>query len=400
MKDKVMRRANNRETTNFEAFKIYSTVLGGDQLYLSAAVTRQTEQSHLLTERLYTELLGRLVRDGYEIIHERIFASLQYHHQIIAARAAALRAHGLDASSPLTFIQGHPAHGRGLAGVQMRAFRPNRAGDSVRTIYEGDFPVGKSWVRNGASFQIVQNMYGESDTADRYHESCEMFDRTQKILQQNGASFKNVLRTWIYLSKILDWYGEFNRARNARFTEYGLLGLSEKENTEAEQIYLPASTGILGENPHGAASTMDVFAVAPDSRNITITHSSGVQQKSPYRYGSAFSRAMTLKEADVTHILLSGTASIDEHGKTAFTDDVREQIRKTFHVVQALIDKEGASLGDINEATVFLKEGKDLETYWRVADEFGVPDFPAILLIADVCRADLLFEIDAAVAFA
>ncbi|MBN1464378.1 hypothetical protein JXA02_01360 [candidate division KSB1 bacterium] len=387
----------NRTTANFETFKIFSTILGGDQLYLSAA-TQHPEKSELLTERIYAEIAARLARDGFQIIHERIFASLQHHPSIIKARATVMQAHGFSAASPLTFIQGHPVKGRGLAGVQIRAFKPSRAGDSVRTIYEGEIPVGKSWVRNGASFQIVQNMHGSAGSSDHYHESCEMFDRTQRVLQQDGTSFKNVLRTWIYLSNILDWYGEFNRARNARFTEYGILGLSEKENTEAEQIYLPASTGILGENPDGAVSTMDVFAVA-DARNISIAHTSGVQQKSPYRYGSAFSRAMTLKEADVTHILLSGTASIDEHGKTAHVDDVRQQIRKTFQVVQALIEKEGATLSDINEATVFLKDAQDLQTYWDVAAEFGLLDLPAILLIADVCRADLLFEIDAAVAF-
>jgi enamine deaminase RidA (YjgF/YER057c/UK114 family) len=108
---------------------------------------------------------------------------------------------------------------------------------------------------------------------------------------------------------------------------------------------------------------------------------------------------MTLKESDVTHILLSGTASIDEHGKTVYQNDMRAQIRKTFHVVQALIEKEGATLADINEATVFLKDEKDIDLYWEVAEELNVVDLPAIFMVADVCRADLLFEIDAAIAY-
>ena len=68
-------------------------------------------------------------------------------------------------------------------------------------------------------------------------------------------------------------------------------------------------------------------------------------------------------------------------------------------IAEALIEKEGATLAHINEATIFLKEKKDLEVYQQVAEEFDLSDLPAILLVADVCRSDLLFEIDAAVAY-
>jgi enamine deaminase RidA (YjgF/YER057c/UK114 family) len=388
-----------RTVHEFEFYKIYSTLLGGNQIYISAAITDNAVDAAISTEKVYYEILAQLKTGGFEIVHERIFASLEYRETILSARGQAFITHGLSADTPLTFIQGHPIKARGLAGIQIRAFKPTQESDKVWTIFEDGKPVGRGWSRNGAQFSMLQDIYGDPSQADRYHEAGDMFDRAQRILEQDGLGFENVLRTWIYLSKILDWYGEFNRARNARFTEYGILGHSEKENTEAEQIYMPASTGILGENPHNAAGTMDVLAVSPDSENISLAHTTGVQQMSPYRYGSAFSRAMTLKENDVTHILLSGTASIDEHGKTVFLDDTKKQIRKTFEVVEALIEKEGATLQDINEATVFLKSDDDIELYWQTAEKFGVTDLPAIFIVADVCRADLLFEIDAAIAW-
>ncbi|RPI00623.1 MAG: hypothetical protein EHM72_08720 [Calditrichaeota bacterium] len=377
-------------------YKIFLTVLGGNQAFITASVTDQHPPAEL-SARIYHHLLSLIQHHHFEILHERIFADLNDEAVIKAARNKAFAEFHLDAKMPLTFIQGRPVQGKGLAGVQIRAFAPTAKDDGVWLIQHQDAAVGRRWRRNGNDFYMLQNIFGNPDISDRYLQSCDMYDRAQEILLSQDLSFKNVLRTWIYLSAILDWYGEFNRARNTRFTEFGLLGLSEKENTEAEYIYLPASTGILGENPMAAAAAMDIFAVSPAAR-LQIAHTSGVQQKSPYRYGSAFSRAMTMKEEDVTHILLSGTASIDEHGKTVYLDDSVGQIRKTVEVVQALILHEGATLQDIHEATVFFKDADDLEKYWPIAEQFGINDLPAVFIIADVCRDDLLFEIDAAIA--
>ena len=97
----------------------------------------------------------------------------------------------------------------------------------------------------------------------------------------------------------------------------------------------------------------------------------------------------------MTRVLVSGTAAIDEKGVSLLRDDVRGQIHKTLDVVEALIGQEGASLADICDATVFLKCREDAETYWRVAEERGLSKMPAVCVAADVCRAELLFEMDA-----
>ena len=391
--------ATKRAVRTLENFKIYKTLLGGNQLYITASITNFPSNAKELSFNVYSELIMHLKADNFKIIHERIFAGLEFLDEIIAERSQVFLANGFDDNLPYTFIQGNPIYGSGLAGIQIRAFKPTGIDGKVETIFEGALPVGRKWSRAGAHFVMLQNIFGDLKSIDRYHQACDMFDRTQKILEQESLTFQHVLRTWIYLAGILDWYGEFNRARNARFAEFGLLGQSEKENREAEQIYLPASTGILGENPIGAVGTMDVLAMPSNQKNVSIAHTSGTDQKSPYRYGSAFSRAMTLKESDITHILLSGTASIDEHGKTVFIDNAAEQIRKTLTVVQSLIREEGATLQDINEATVFFKKPEDYDSYEQVIEDFDNIEIPTIFIVADVCRDDLLFEIDAAIAF-
>jgi enamine deaminase RidA (YjgF/YER057c/UK114 family) len=223
-----------------------------------------------------------------------------------------------------------------------------------------------------------------------------MFRQAERLLRSHGASYRDVARTWIYIDDILGWYDEFNHARNRCYSDVGFLG-NPSDEEQAERLFLPASTGIAGKNPAGASAVMDVFAVHGNSGgSIRMRPISGTRQRSPFRYGSAFSRAMVVEEPDLKLILVSGTASIDEEGKTVFAGDAAAQIRHTLDVVSALIAGEGASLQDLCEATVFLKRSGDFPLYLEEAGRFGISEAPSVNIVADVCRADLLFELDAA----
>jgi enamine deaminase RidA (YjgF/YER057c/UK114 family) len=105
---------------------------------------------------------------------------------------------------------------------------------------------------------------------------------------------------------------------------------------------------------------------------------------------------MVVEEPDNKLILVSGTASIDEEGKSVFIGDTAAQIRQTLNVVSALISTEDATLQDLCEATVFLKNRKDYPTYLKIAEEMGISNLPSVNVVADVCRDELLFELDAA----
>ena len=48
------------------------------------------------------------------------------------------------------------------------------------------------------------------------------------------------------------------------------------------------------------------------------------------RYGSAFSRGMRIDLNGLSILLISGTASIDNEGKTVHVGDLRAQTRRTF----------------------------------------------------------------------
>ncbi len=393
---------SKRTVEQHSAFTIYTTFVNQNQLYISAPVTDKNADPIVTYAEIFRRILDILMQERMQIVHERLLGSNSLFAEIVKTRDEILHEKGIDKDLPFTYIQGQPCWGEGIAGIQIRAVAPRQPGDKVWTIYDQNIPCGRGWNRNGAAFLMLHGIHDikknpEADNS-REQQTSRMFDRTERILQEASGSYKNVVRTWIFLADILDWYGEFNKVRNAKYQQFGFIADSTGK-VETEQIYLPASTGIEGANPYNAAVVMDVLAVIPKSgASITVEPTSGVKQKSPFRYGSAFSRAMSIREPNTNIILVSGTASIDEQGKSVHLGDTRLQILKTIEVVDALINEEKASLKDICDATVFLKKLEDFEIYQQTAIECGLEGIPAVCVIADVCRDELLFELDATVA--
>jgi enamine deaminase RidA (YjgF/YER057c/UK114 family) len=374
--------------------------VGEDQLHITASVRDQDAEVGRAAHDIYREVARVLKAGDMRTVHERVFGSLDSRDEILAVRDGVLRAGGIGPERPITFIQGRPLWGRGLAGVQIHAVRPPESFDQIANIVDERGAVcGHSWTRHHTRFLLLQNIHGIGEAPPgmngRPFQAQRMFDRARQILRRYGAEYHHVVRTWIYLSRILDWYGPFNQARNAKYVEFGLMNGGP---AETPKHWLPASTGIEGDNPLDAACVMDVFAVVPDAP-LKVEPLHNVRQNEAYDYGSAFSRGMCVREPDVTHILVSGTASIDEEGRSLHTGDAAGQVRRTIDNVQALIAQRDARLPDICEATSFLKRAEDAAVYRRVLAEYDLLDMPAVVVKADVCRDELLFELDALVEF-
>jgi enamine deaminase RidA (YjgF/YER057c/UK114 family) len=150
----------------------------------------------------------------------------------------------------------------------------------------------------------------------------------------------------------------------------------------------------------GSACAIDVLAIVPSADNLpNIRQLTNPGQKDAFRYGSAFSRGARVSDPERAIIELSGTAAIDEFGNSLYPDDIRSQIGCTFDKIEVLLEQHGAKLTDIGAATVFVKQPEYAELFWRMTRERGLDDFPAVCVVADICRDELLFEIDAEVVF-
>jgi len=124
-----------------------------------------------------------------------------------------------------------------------------------------------------------------------------------------------------------------------------------------------------------------------------------------YAYGSAFSRGMRIDLNGLTILLISGTASIDDEGKTVHVGDLRGQLRRTFDNITALLASEGATWHDIVRTTCYLRDiERDYQAFneERTAfyNEQGLNPLPASTGIqAILCRPELLVEIEAIAMF-
>ena len=134
-----------------------------------------------------------------------------------------------------------------------------------------------------------------------------------------------------------------------------------------------------------------------------ITNHSALNEA--YAYGSAFSRGMRIDLNGLTILLISGTASIDDQGKTVHVGDLRGQLRRTFENITALLASEGATWHDIVRTTCYLRDiERDYQAFNEERTAFykeqGLDPLPASTGIqAILCRPDLLIEIEAIAMF-
>ena len=63
--------------------------------------------------------------------------------------------------------------------------------------------------------------------------------------------------------------------------------------------------------------------------------------------------------------------------------------------IAALLEQEGATLANICQGTLFAKSAGVAATCREVARELGLTAMPLIEVVADVCRPELLVEIEA-----
>jgi enamine deaminase RidA (YjgF/YER057c/UK114 family) len=169
---------------------------------------------------------------------------------------------------------------------------------------------------------------------------------------------------------------------------------TEAEKVERRALGLPPSEpapgGILRKLPKGRTPVNRRAISAPSVLN-----------EAPV-YGSAFTRGLRVDlPGGVTHLLISGTASVGEQGETLYPGDFRAQLWRTYRNITKLLESEGATWHDIVRTTCYIRDiERDYADFNAVRNEFfralGLDPFPASTGIqARICRSDLLVEIEA-----
>lgn len=115
----------------------------------------------------------------------------------------------------------------------------------------------------------------------------------------------------------------------------------------------------------------------------------------------AFSRGMRVELPGATMLYLSGTASVDERGRTVYPGDFAAQCLRTFRNLTQLLIVEGASWHDVVRTSCYLRDiERDYDAFNTLRTMFmrglALDPLPASTGIqARLCRSDLLIEIEA-----
>lgn len=340
------------------------------ELHLTLTPTKG-ESINALAKRLAEALPPR----NATVARQLVFGSAT----VYPAAVKALRRVLDDPELPVTWVEGADCAGNAIAGIQIHAV----SGARVRTFDDNGI-VTRVWDDALATHCVVNSILPARTSATRPEQASEVFEKLQAGLASAKMTMKDIARTWFYLDDLLSWYGDFNRVRNDVFAR-----------NELRPHSLPASTGVSGRNPASAALVAAVWAIRPHDPAAAAVHSVPSPEQCPApAYGSAFSRAVEIGSAGFRQLLVSGTASIAPDGKTAHIGDVRAQIERTMQVAGAILESRRMTYADVSLAAAFFKSPADAPLFTDWLARHKLQALPLVCAQCDICRSDLLFEIE------
>jgi hypothetical protein len=233
-------------------------------------------------------------------------------------------------------------------------------------------------------------------------DSENAFNTLSKIFKERSFPVNSIVRQWNYIEDIVGFdgddqkYQEFNNVR------------SEFYDTCFEEKGYPAATGI-GMNRGGliiefVAVKSTEFETSPvDNPGQIAAHSYSedvlIGEECIIKTTPKFERARFMEMFGKKLIFISGTASIIGENTVGVNDPVK-QTEITIQNIQRLYSKEVLNkisdklfLSRYGHARVYIKKREHFPAIREVFEShFG--NQPVVYIIADICRNDLLVEIE------
>lgn len=337
------------------------------------------------------------------IVHQAVFVADV--DQIPACRKIIREFYGPKMPAT-TYIPQHPCNGKLLA-IEALGVGRGKGEVEIERISE-QMVIAR---HNGVAWVHCAQVQAEIGAHGIYDRSTSAFRRMEKLLSSVGVRFDQVIRTWLYLGGIVapegnsQRYKELNRAR-ADFYEDIPFIRDRLPPGQNPAVVFPASTGIGADDRD---VTMSCIALVTDRTDIHAMPLENPRQVAAFDYGSVYSprspkfaRAMALSCGAYATIFISGTASITA-SETRHIDNIEAQTHETLDNIEALIAEPnlcshgmpglGTTMDNLGLVRVYIKRQEDYERC-RAVCEARLGELPTIYAVADVCRPELLVEIE------
>lgn len=283
--------------------------------------------------------------------------------------------------------------GQGFISTGLRLLEPQGVGEILGATQPSSSGVTDDiyWAQTD-ELLLLAGWANESGDESLEQLTEHLYSRLLATMRERGYVY--MVRVWNYLADINQFENGEERYRQfcvGRFDAFTRFGVQDKD--------FPSACA-LGHS----GGDLVVYLLA--SKHPPI-HFENPQQVSAYRYpeqygprSPSFARASLLATGkDSGKLFLSGTASVVGH-MTRHVGDIHGQLAVTLHNVDSLLAHVLASQSRGTEdrlmvevLKIYLRDPADLAVVKAgIVQHFG--DVPMVFVAADVCRSDLLLEID------
>ena len=263
--------------------------------------------------------------------------------------------------------------------------------------------------REGCKRLFLSGVTGDVLHQSIREQSHEVFSRIARVLETEGMPVSSIIRQWNYIEKITacdatghQHYQDFNDARSLFYN-----------GVEWTTGY-PAATGI---GTQWGGIMIDVDALLCKDGSVRVLGVDNPLQIAAHAYSQnvllgekdvalpqkttpKFERAKAVWKEDHGFVYVSGTAAI--RGEQSLEGvGIEQQTLTTLENIEYLVSRDNLNRSGIpatENATlitfrVYVKRWEDMEKAKQVVTE-RYPDLPAIYTLTDVCRSELLIEIE------
>ncbi len=238
------------------------------------------------------------------------------------------------------------------------------------------------------------------------------FGLMKKILDSESMTFSNIVRQWNYVENILN----INVETDNKVQNYQVLNdIRARYYSQADfKNGYPAATGI-GMNTGGII--LEFIAIKP-KKSMDIIPLKNPEQTDAYNYSQdvlvgnssgqintkaspKFERAKYISVNEKKTIFVSGTAAI-RNEKTLAKNDIKKQTEITIDNIANLISRSNLKNAGIDNhverigfsfVRVYVKNKSQLNIVKEICNSY-YKNVPVNYLVADICRDNLLVEIE------